>query len=156
MTFILRMPITSNTYSDPLGFPCLLLEPGLPPVSKLQLSLLELRLGSPLCHCNDLCICSLFPGLKKHFKHIIKRLFQELLSSKEREYKNQAILYSLYPDLRIAAPPEVYSYSGSGFLWHQKYKSSKTKILHSANYFFGETGTGSTWTPTPQYYFKLI
>lgn len=42
--------------------------------------------------------------------------FQELLSSKEREYKNKAVLYSLYPDLCIAAPPEVYSHSGSGFL----------------------------------------
>ena len=65
MTFIFRLQIALNTYFDTQGFLCLLLEPGLSPLSKLQLSLLELRLWSPLCHCHDLGICSLFPGLVK-------------------------------------------------------------------------------------------
>lgn len=42
--------------------------------------------------------------------------FQEMSLAKEREHKNQSILYTLYPDLdpRVASPLEVYSYSGSG------------------------------------------
>ena len=48
--------------SNPSDFPRLLLEPGLPPVSQLQLSLLELRRGSPLCYRIVLRLRSLFPG----------------------------------------------------------------------------------------------
>ena len=48
---------------NPSDFPRLLLEPGLPPVSELQLSLLELRRGSPLCYRIVLRLSSLFPGV---------------------------------------------------------------------------------------------
>ena len=48
---------------NPSDFPRLLLEPGLPPVSELQLSLLELRRGSPLCYRIVLRLHSLFPGV---------------------------------------------------------------------------------------------